>query len=259
MEAIVLFAICSLVIGALAVAFHIMTASPSRRRTPRGPGRWPRGSTDGPLDRAEAPEQLLPTTFNGTPLLELADRWPVRSKKRLLTGAEARLFNILERVLRHPTNPSAPPQLRIMCSVRLIDVIEPVPHLRGKDRLSAVNRLNRKHVDFVLITVTDFKPVLGIELDDWTHRFKSSQKRDAQKDEAFVAADLPLLRIENRVDYDAKEHATSIKHHLRTQDLRAMQEHVRAYQRPEATPARSSPPVPIRPSSPASGDYRARS
>lgn len=60
------------------------------------------------------------------------------------------------------------------------------------------NRIDRKHVDFLLSDAGTLRPVLGLELDDSSHTKGKAAERDAVKDAAFKSAGLPLVRLVNR-------------------------------------------------------------
>lgn len=57
------------------------------------------------------------------------------------------------------------------------------------------NKINRKHVDFLLCHPQTVRPLLGIELDDRSHRRSDRRKRDVFVDGVFRAAELPLVRV----------------------------------------------------------------
>lgn len=57
------------------------------------------------------------------------------------------------------------------------------------------NRINRKHVDFLLCDPVTVRPLLGIELDDSSHKRSDRQTRDQFVDGVFAAARLPLAHI----------------------------------------------------------------
>jgi len=65
----------------------------------------------------------------------------------------------------------------------------------GKDGQAHRNRIDRKHVDFLLCDATTFKPVMGVELDDASHGRKDRVERDRFVDQVFAVAALPLLRV----------------------------------------------------------------
>ena len=58
-----------------------------------------------------------------------------------------------------------------------------------------VNTLDRKHVYFLLCDPTDMRPLLGIELDDKSHRRPDRLQRDMFVDQVFDVAGLTLLHV----------------------------------------------------------------
>jgi hypothetical protein len=64
---------------------------------------------------------------------------------------------------------------------------------------AAWNRIAAKHVDFLLITADEYRPLLAIQLDDGA---REAQQRAEWLDRALVAAGLPILRLRVRSDYD---------------------------------------------------------
>ncbi len=56
-------------------------------------------------------------------------------------------------------------------------------------------RLDRSHIDFLLIWKTDLKTKYAIEVDDYTHDSYSGKERDTVKNEACAIAGIPLLRF----------------------------------------------------------------
>jgi very-short-patch-repair endonuclease len=66
---------------------------------------------------------------------------------------------------------------------------------------SQYNRYAQMHIDYLLVTRHDFKPVAGIELDGSSHQGKKQQERDQKKTAVFKAAKLPLLRFYNQDQY----------------------------------------------------------
>jgi len=67
------------------------------------------------------------------------------------------------------------------------------------------NKIDRKHVDFVLCDPQTMKPLLGVELDDKSHKQKKRQERDKFVDGVFQAAKIPIARITARRTYNANE------------------------------------------------------
>ena len=57
------------------------------------------------------------------------------------------------------------------------------------------NKIDRKHVDFLLCDPQTVRPVPGIELDDRSHKRPDRQQRDRFVDGVFAAAGLPLVHV----------------------------------------------------------------
>ncbi len=74
----------------------------------------------------------------------------------------------------------------------------------GQNR-SWTNKIDRKHVDFLLCEPQTMRPLLGIELDDASHRRRDREQRDLFVEQAFAAAKLPLARVAVRAEYNARE------------------------------------------------------
>jgi very-short-patch-repair endonuclease len=50
-------------------------------------------------------------------------------------------------------------------------------------------------VDYLVVSLPNFQPVMAIELDGKSHGSEKQQKGDAVKDQAFNSAGLPLVRV----------------------------------------------------------------
>ena len=115
-------------------------------------------------------------------------------RKSLLTPAERSFLGVLE--------PLLPPGTRLFAKVRLEDIFGVVSGLTRGERQAARNRINRKHVDFLVVRTTDLTPVAGVELDDSSHDEEDRQLRDAFVDEVFASAKLPLLHVPAQKAYN---------------------------------------------------------
>ncbi len=67
------------------------------------------------------------------------------------------------------------------------------------------NKIDRKHVDFVLCNPETMIPLAGIELDDKSHARADRRRRDSFVDSVFAAAGLKLLRVRVQHGYQAQE------------------------------------------------------
>ncbi len=62
-------------------------------------------------------------------------------------------------------------------------------------RQSYTNKINRKHIDFLVCDKKTARPLAGIELDDRSHNREKRQERDAFVEKGFARAGLPLERV----------------------------------------------------------------
>jgi hypothetical protein len=70
---------------------------------------------------------------------------------------------------------------------------------------SWMNRVDRKHVDFLLCDPKTMRPLLGIELDDASHQQPDRAERDQFVERVFAAARLPLARVSARAEYNTHD------------------------------------------------------
>lgn len=70
---------------------------------------------------------------------------------------------------------------------------------------SYTNKIDRKHVDFLLCDPKAVRPMFGIELDDKSHQRQDRQIRDEFVENVFRAAKLPLVRIPVKHSYSVTE------------------------------------------------------
>jgi very-short-patch-repair endonuclease len=122
-------------------------------------------------------------------------RWPYRKADHLLTPAERSFFGVLGQAIDS--------DLYIFAKVRLSDLLW-LPQ-RTRDRQAYLNRIQSKHVDFVLCDSATTEPRLLIELDDSSHQRARRRSRDAFLDEAVRRAGLPILRVPAKRSYAPAE------------------------------------------------------
>lgn len=111
---------------------------------------------------------------------------PYRRNQFFITDSEKSFFRVLKS--------EAPDGFLITLKPRLGDLLF-VP--RGTQHSHRHrNRINQKHVDFLIVNEGTLEPVLAIELDDRSHERADRKTRDAFVDDAFNAAGVPLLRVQ---------------------------------------------------------------
>ncbi|MGB8648167.1 MAG: DUF2726 domain-containing protein [Anaerolineae bacterium] len=67
------------------------------------------------------------------------------------------------------------------------------------------NKIDRKHIDFLLCDPKTVRPLLGIELDDKSHNRADRKERDEFVGQVFAAAQLRLVHIPVRQSYSVAE------------------------------------------------------
>jgi hypothetical protein len=92
----------------------------------------------------------------------------------------------------------------IFSKVKLSDLVYANTGDYAKNR-SYTNRIDRKHVDFLLCDAKTLKPMVGIELDDKSHQRADRQERDDFVNHVFESAELPLLHMPVRQEYSPSE------------------------------------------------------
>jgi len=139
----------------------------------------------GPAEAAAQPESV------GT---AASDVLPYKLQFSILTPPEATFYAALKRITQD--------RIEILCKVRLGDVFFTPNYYQN---VAHANRINQKHIDFLICESSTMKPLLGIELDDATHRRSKRRDRDEFVDDVFEATGLPLLHIQAKQAYDSQE------------------------------------------------------
>jgi hypothetical protein len=138
---------------------------------------------------------------DSAPAGESPEALPYRRKDYLLTKAERSFFGVLRQAVGV--------EYLIFAKVRLADLVW-IP--RGTPSAqSHANRVNPKHIDFVLCDHDAIRPLLAIELDDSSHARSDRRSRDAFVDAALAAAGLPLLRVPAQTGYNVAELQSRIR------------------------------------------------
>lgn len=125
-----------------------------------------------------------------------APAYPFHLRDDFLSPAELSFFHVLRSVTGQ--------QVVACAKVSLGDLFFVQTGDPRKNRAVA-NRIDRKHVDFLLCDANTMRPMLGIELDDRSHDRPERKARDELVDGVFAAAGLPLLRVPVRQGYAPAE------------------------------------------------------
>jgi hypothetical protein len=127
---------------------------------------------------------------------------PYESQKVLLSPAERSFMGVLQ--------PALGPEFLPCPKVRLADVIRVSKGLSRSANKHAFNRIQSKHVDFVLCRKSDFSIAAVLELDDQTHQRQSRAARDAFVDLALAAAGIPILHVKAQAHYEPQALSTQL-------------------------------------------------
>jgi hypothetical protein len=140
---------------------------------------------------------LLKARLGGFTAVNAADATQYRLRSVVFTPAERSFLGVVDGVL--------PEGISWLGKVRLGDVFTTRKGLTASQRASAWNRINQKHVDFLLVRMSDFAPLAGIELDDTSHDAEDRQDRDAFVDQVFRCGGIPLLHVAAQAAYNPNE------------------------------------------------------
>lgn len=136
---------------------------------------------------------------------ESAPEFPYHLRDHFLSPAELSFYGVLRTVVDG--------QVTICTKVGLRDVFYVKKGDPSRYRIYT-NKIDRKHIDFLLCDSTTMQPLIGIELDDKSHQRKDRQERDTFVDEVFKTAGLPLVHIPVRRAYRMDDILTQIAPHL---------------------------------------------
>jgi len=127
--------------------------------------------------------------------------FPYHLRDHFLSPAELSFFEVLRTVVDNRA---------VLCTkVALGDVFWVKKDDPSRFRIYT-NKIDRKHVDFLVCDSVTMRPLVGIELDDKSHQRQDRQERDAFIDQVFKAAGLPLLHVPVKRGYVAAELAAQI-------------------------------------------------
>ncbi|HEY4745315.1 MAG TPA: DUF2726 domain-containing protein [Desulfuromonadaceae bacterium] len=112
----------------------------------------------------------------------------------LFTPAEHSFLGVLEQAVDSR-------RYRVFGKVRLADIIRPIKGLPPRARTTAMNRIGRQHVDFVICSAADLAVVGVVELDDLIHIRGEGAVREVCVDQALAMARIPVVRFPTRREY----------------------------------------------------------
>lgn len=90
----------------------------------------------------------------------------------------------------------------IICKTRVADLIDIQKGLTKSEWQTAFNRINKKHIDFILCKPENLLPVLLIELDDNSHDTEKRKERDEFIEKVLNLTGYKLLRTRGTAELE---------------------------------------------------------
>ncbi|MBT80591.1 MAG: hypothetical protein CL587_09410 [Alteromonadaceae bacterium] len=140
---------------------------------------------------------LIVVALGAMKLSDSGVSFPFRSKPQLFTPVEHNFLKLIEQAVGR--------EFRIVCRVRLSDVLAVRAKASKKQGSSAMSRASSKQLDYVLCDRDDMTPIMAIDLvyNDGKNKYKS--QRDFFVSGALDAAGLPHVRIKVKTGYTTEE------------------------------------------------------
>ena len=129
-------------------------------------------------------------------LKPVEEDYPYEKVSSLMTDSELTFYTVLKQSIAYDSD------LLLFSKVRMADIIQVAKD--SQNWRGHFNRIQAKHVDFLICSADTLEPILIIELDDKSHNRPERIARDQFVDAAMDAADLPILHLPVQ-DYDADE------------------------------------------------------
>jgi hypothetical protein len=138
-------------------------------------------------------------------ILKLKNKIPAgviqyQTRGALLSPAELSFFRVLQNVVG---------QSVLICpKVRLGDILKPS---EKQNYQTALNKISRKHIDFVLCDPATTNILGVVELDDKSHDRTDRATRDAFVDSAFAAAGIQIVHFKASASYSVEQVRQQLK------------------------------------------------
>ncbi|MFZ2154233.1 MAG: DUF2726 domain-containing protein [Candidatus Moraniibacteriota bacterium] len=119
---------------------------------------------------------------------------PFYKKTYLLTNTEKIFYFVLSEILGN--------DYLIFSKVRIADLVYLPKGINNSDFYHYQNKVQSKHVDFIICDKENIKPLLVIELDDSSHLRQDRIDRDLLVDKIFRNAKLPIAHVRVSDEYN---------------------------------------------------------
>ncbi|MBZ2164044.1 DUF2726 domain-containing protein [Alteromonas stellipolaris] len=119
--------------------------------------------------------------------------FPFRRKPQLFTPVEHSFLNLIEQAMGR--------EFRIICRVRLSDIVSVRQSANKKTASQAISRASSRQLDFILVDKQDMSPILAIDLVHNQGKEGYKTQRDWFVSGALDAAGVPHARIKVKSGY----------------------------------------------------------
>lgn len=140
---------------------------------------------------------LIIVAVTAMKLNEPAMAFPFKKKQNLFTPIERSFLQLIEEAVGK--------DYRILCRVRLVDIVTIRQSTDTKTTKHALGRASNRHLDFVLCAKDDMSPVMAIDLVHDKGREGYKKQRDWFLSGSLDAANIPHVRIKVRSGYKAQD------------------------------------------------------
>lgn len=168
--------------------------------------------------------------------------FPFKRKTNLFSNVERNFLDLIEQ--------SVGSRYRVICRVRLTDIIALRQNTNKKTAKSALVRASGRHLDFVLCDKEDLSPVVAIDLVHKQGKEGYKSQRDWFVSGALDAARIPHLRFKVKTGYTSQEIRECIENKLAPMKRKDPKPLVQGTNNPD-NPNNNRPTRPLRSSRPA--------
>ena len=123
--------------------------------------------------------------------------FPFKKKGNLFTPVERTFLGLIEEAVGS--------EFRILCRVKMGDILTIHQNTDKKTSKNAVSRAGSKHLDFVLCSKDDMSPIIAIDLVHNSGKDGYKTQRDFYVSGALDAAHIPHVRIKVRSGYKPQD------------------------------------------------------
>lgn len=123
--------------------------------------------------------------------------FPFMRRQQLFSPVERQFLELIERAVGN--------EFRVICRVKLIDVLSLRNNTNKKVAKSALLRAAGKQIDFVLCNKSDLTPVLAIDLINTQTKEGINKSKDFFVSGSLDTAGIPLARIRAKSGYKVEE------------------------------------------------------